>query len=128
MDTLFKDFFGTSGNAAPSEHWAPSVDLIDKKDRVLVRATLPGIKKEDLKLSLHENVLTLEGERKRESEHKDSEYYHCETCYGKFYRAMNLPVDVRAEGIEATYKDGILEVMVPKVEKATPKMIDIKGA
>ena len=105
--------------------WYPSVDVAENEHSYEVKAELPGLKKEDIKLSLEDNVLTLEGERKEESETKKKNVRISERAYGRFQRCFRLPKEVSAEGVKASYKDGILTVEIPKSEAAKPKLIDV---
>jgi len=106
--------------------WLPAVDLFEDKDHVVVKAELPGMKKEEIEISLHEGVLTLSGERKSEQKHKDAEVYRSERFEGRFQRTISLPAPVQADKVSATYKDGILTVTLPKTEEAKPKQIEVK--
>jgi len=106
--------------------WAPAVDMFDKEDKLVVRAELPGVKKEDIDVSIVGDTLTIRGERKVEEEVKDEDYYCCERAYGSFYRAISLPTDVETSKVEARYKDGVLEVTLPKAKEAKPEKIEVK--
>jgi HSP20 family protein len=107
------------------EGWFPAVDVYEDKDNLLVRAELPGMKKEDIEISLHEGFLTLSGERKGEAKQEGSETYRSERWLGRFHRTLNLPCAVVPDKIKATYADGILTVTLPKAEEAKPKQIEI---
>jgi HSP20 family protein len=100
--------------------------MFDRADKVVVKAELPGLKKEDIEISVAGGVLTIKGERKVEEEVKDEDYYCCERFRGTFYRAIQLPTDVETEKIEANYADGILEITLPKVPEVKPKKIEVK--
>jgi len=106
--------------------WKPDVDIKEKADEIIITAELPGMKKEDIKLTIHDNVLQICGEKKREAEEKDESYHRVERIYGSFSRTFTLPSLVEASKIEALFKDGILQITLPKSEKAKPKEIDIK--
>jgi HSP20 family protein len=106
--------------------WAPAVDLHEERDHLVLRAELPGMKKEDIDISLHGDVLTLSGERKEEKEYEKAETYRSERFLGKFQRIFTLPVAVDANKVQASYRDGILTVHLPKSEEAKPKQIDVK--
>ncbi len=106
---------------------APAVDLLDKKDAVVLRADLPGLDQKDIEVSVEEGLLTIRGERKGEEAVKEEDYYCCERWAGSFERSLTLPAGVDAEKIKATFKQGVLEVRLPKVEKAKGKKIEIKG-
>jgi HSP20 family protein len=106
---------------------APAVDLLDKKDAVILRADLPGLNQRDIEVNVEEGFLTIRGERKGEETVKEEDYYCCERWAGSFERSLALPSGVDAEKIRATFKQGVLEVRLPKVEKAKGKKIEIKG-
>jgi HSP20 family protein len=107
------------------EGWFPAVDVYEDKDNLVVRAELPGMKKEDIEISLHEGFLTLSGERQAEKNHEGSETYRSERWLGRFHRSVGLPCAVVPDKIKATYTDGILTVSLPKAEEAKPKQIPI---
>lgn len=105
--------------------WTPAFDVYEDKDNVYVRAELPGMRKEDIDLSLHNGSLSISGERKGEEQLKDAEVYRSERFFGRFQRTISLPTAVAADRIKAQYKDGILNVTLPKAEEAKPKHIDV---
>lgn len=109
-------------------NWNPPVDIFEEKDGLVLKAELPGMKKEDIEVRVENNVLTLQGERKRESETKEDGYHRSERAYGTFSRSFSLPTSVNTSKIGAEYKDGILSVSLPKAEEAKPKQIDVKVA
>ena len=108
--------------------WTPAFDVYEDKDNVYVRAELPGMKKEDIDLSLHNGSLSISGERKHEEKLKDAEVYRAERFFGRFQRTITLATRVAADKIKAQYKDGILSVTLPKAEEAKPKHIDVNVA
>lgn len=108
------------------EGWQPAVDVQEDKDNFSVKAEMPGMKREDIDVSLHQNTLVLSGERKREEERKDEGYYRSERYFGKFQRSIPLPQAVDAQKIEARYRDGVLTVKLPKSEQGKAKQIDVK--
>ena len=108
--------------------WSPLVDISEDDKEYLVKAELPDVKKEDIKLSVHDNVLSISGERKYEKEEKGKKYHRVERAYGSFLRSFTLPEDADASKIAAESKDGILKVHLPKSEKAKPKSIEVKVA
>jgi len=118
MPTLSRDLGLFSG-------WAPSLDLFQDKDNVFVKVELPGMKKEEIQISLHDGILTISGERKRQEKTGEGETFRSETYYGKFHRSVTLPTMVEANKVKATYKDGILTVTLPKAEEAKPKQIEV---
>jgi HSP20 family protein len=105
--------------------WPPAFDVYEDKDNVYVRAELPGMRKEDIDLSLHNGSLSISGERKSEEKLKEAEVYRAERFFGRFQRTIILPTPVAVDKIKAQYKDGILSVTLPKAEEAKPKHIDV---
>ena len=106
--------------------WTPALDMHEDKDNLYVRAELPGMKKEDIDLSLHDGCLSISGERKTEQKHEDAEIYRAERFFGRFQRTVTLPTPVAADKVKAQYQDGVLSVTLPKAEEAKPKHIDVK--
>jgi len=107
--------------------WTPLVDVCEDKDSVLVRADLPGLNKEDIDLSILGSTLTIKGEKKSESEVKEENYHRVERSYGLFQRSVQLPAEVDESKVEASYKDGVLEVKLPKKEAVKGKKVAIKA-
>lgn len=105
--------------------WTPALDVFENRDNLVVKAELPGMKKEDIEVSLHEGCLSISGERKNEQNHKDAEVYRSERFVGRFQRTVSLPSPVAADKIKAQYKDGVLTITLPKTEESKPKHIDI---
>ena len=106
--------------------WAPPVDIFEHHDDLVIRAEIPGVKKEDIDVRIENGVLTLHGERKQETELKEENAYRMERIYGTFTRGFTLPTTVDASKVRATCKDGVLEVTVPKAETAKPKKVEIQ--
>ncbi len=106
--------------------WAPLVDITEDAKEYLIKAELPEIKKEEVKLTVQDNVLSISGERKYEKEEKDKKYHRVERAYGSFLRSFTLPEDADGAKVSAEYKDGILTVHLPKSEKVKPKSIEVK--
>ena len=104
----------------------PAVDIEETDTEFLVKADLPEVKKEEIKVHVQEGVLTIEGERKQEKEEKGKRFHKIEREYGRFVRRFALPIEVNAEKVRAEFKDGVLSVAVPKAPALTPKMIDVK--
>ena len=127
INDLFDDTFGRprAYAKAPAGVWLPPVDILESKDAYLIRAELPGMKKEDFNVEVNDGTLTLTGERKYEEPASGVEYHRVERVAGKFSRSFYLPQTVKQDGIKATYRDGILEVHVPKAEEAKPRQIAI---
>jgi HSP20 family protein len=105
--------------------WTPALDVYEDGENVYVRAELPGMKREDIELSLHDGSLSLSGERKSEEKFNDAEVYRAERFFGRFQRTVTLPTPVATDKVKAQYKDGILTVTLPKAEEAKPKHIDV---
>ena len=105
--------------------WAPAIDIFDRGNNLVVKAELPGMKQEDIDVSVVGDTLTIKGERNAESEVKEENYYCNECSYGTFTRSMTLPSHVDSDRIEATYEDGVLEINLPKVPEVTEKKVRI---
>ncbi len=125
MEDWFRPVFWKT---APGEGaaWVPPIEMYEEKDKYVVKAELPGMKKDEIEVSITDNVLTIKGERKAEEEKKESNYYCCERYYGSFLRSINLPGNVDTKKISAGYKDGILEISLPKTEEEKEKKIEVK--
>jgi HSP20 family protein len=124
MDRLF-DFTYPSRDTGLFSGWSPSLDLYDDKDAFVVSVELPGMKKEEIDISLHDGVLTVSGERKHERENKEGQTFRSERYFGKFQRSVSLPASVDASSVKASYKDGILSISLPKAEEAKPRQISV---
>src|SRR5919202_4468484 len=107
--------------------WAPSVDIYENKDQIVLEAELPGMKQEDFDLSIENNVITLRGERKFEKTDESDNYHRVERSYGAFTRSFTLPQTVSGEGISAEYHNGVLRVTLPKREEVKARRIEIQG-
>jgi len=105
--------------------WSPAIDVFDSKDNILVKADIPGMAKDDINVSVHGDTLVIKGEKKQESETKEKDFVRTERYYGSFHRAVSLPAEVDANKVSATYKNGVLELTLPKKEEAKPKEITI---
>ena len=105
--------------------WSPTVDISETEDQYEVKAEIPGLKKEDIKLSVEDSVLTLSGERKVEKKSDKKNYHRLERAYGRFERSFRLPREVDSESIKASYKNGVLTVQIPKSEAIKPKEIAV---
>ena len=117
---------GEKKEAMTVAEWAPLVDITEDDKEYLIKAELPEVKKEDIKLTAHNDVLTITGERKYEKEEKGKKYHRVERAYGSFERSFTLPEDADEGKIAAEFKDGVLKVHLPKSEKAKPKSIEVK--
>jgi HSP20 family protein len=108
--------------------WAPAVDVQETEKEYLVKADLPEVRKEDVKVGIEDGILTLEGERKQEKEEKNKKFHRVERVYGKFVRRLALPMEIDAQKVAAEFKDGVLNIRLPKTETAKPRAIDVKVA
>jgi len=122
MSRLLDD--GKAGSAVEGQ-WAPSVDIRETEDALLVQAELPGIDKKDVKVEVHDGVLTLSGERRYEKDVKEENVHRVERAYGSFSRSFSLPSKIDGEKVEAHMKDGVLEVRLPKRESVRPRAVEI---
>ncbi len=123
FDSLFTDYDTESSFVA---QWAPRVDVMEHKDAFVIKAELPGVEKNNVKITLQENLLTIRGEKKQEKEEKDMNVHRVERAYGAFERSFSLPTTVKSDKIDASFRDGVLTVTLPKVEEAKPKEIEVK--
>ncbi len=125
---LFGDFFGPdrAGDETRFVRWAPRVDIVEENGNYELTADLPGLKKDDIKIEIHDNMLTLRGEKKIEEEKKEKSYRLAERCYGEFVRTFTLPENVNKDTIEAEFKDGVLKLTIPKTEQPKPAQIEVK--
>lgn len=105
--------------------WSPALDIHEDKENFVVKAELPGVKKEEVNVSFQDGCLTISGERKTETRSEDTEVYHTERFFGRFQRTVALPAAVAADKVKAQYRDGVLTITLPKTEEAKPKQIDI---
>jgi HSP20 family protein len=129
LHSVFNDLFDGTFDHTPARRslskWHPAVDVLEGKDAYLIRAELPGMKKEDIKVEIKDGNLVLSGETKSEKPADGVEYRHVERVAAKFWRSFTLPENAQQDGIQASYKDGILEVRVAKAEEAKPRQIEI---
>jgi HSP20 family protein len=112
-------------DAAPAD-WVPAVDITEQDDAYLVKMELPGVQKEDVKITLEANALTVRGEKKVEKESNKQNYHRVERSYGSFQRTFTLPSVVKSDKIDAVYKDGILSITLPKADEAKKVQIEVK--
>jgi HSP20 family protein len=127
IDDLFDSFFrGLDRPFAGYKAW-PAIDVAEEEDAIVVRAEIPGCKAEDIDISVYGNTLTISGEKKLSEEKKEKGYYHIESTYGSFRRELTLPNDVDQNKIDATCKDGVLSITLPKAEKSKAVKVKIKG-
>jgi HSP20 family protein len=104
----------------------PTLDIYEEKNDLVVKAEMPGMTKDEIEVTLSDSTLILKGEKKKEEEVKEKDYYRCEREYGSFLRTIDLPAEVKADGLKATFKDGVLEVRLPKSEEAKKKEIHVQ--
>jgi HSP20 family protein len=125
INRLFEAPFGDGGRESEFFGWAPPMDIYEDKDHLVVKAELPGMKKEDIDISLHQGSLLISGERKEESQSEASDTSRSERFFGRFQRSLELPKPVDPSRVTASYKDGILTVTLPKTEESKPKQIAV---
>lgn len=128
FEEAFIPFAFPTGENLAITTWAPSCDIYETNNEIVLKAELPGVKKEDLKVNLENNILTITGERKFEEETKRENYHRIEQSYGEFLRSFRLPTGIDAKMIAAEFKDGMLRVTLPKAEEAKPKAVEVKVA
>ena len=122
-----KPFLPATWRRFPLEErgWAPAIEVFEKGDKFIIKAEVPGMKEEDVDVSVVGDTLTIKGEKKAESEVKGDDYYCCERSYGSFFRSIALPSTVDTKKIEASYDNGVLEVTLPKAAEVKPKKVPI---
>ena len=126
MNRMFDTSLRRFGRPDFEGAFAPAVDVVEEKDKFLVKVDLPGLSKEDVSVTLQDSFLTIKGEKKHEAETKETNYYRRERVYGSFSRMIELPSTVDAKKIDAHFHDGVLHVLLPKTEEAKPKQIEVK--
>ncbi len=105
--------------------WAPLVDIYETNEDIVVKAEIPGMKKEDIEINITDNVLTIKGEKKQERKMQNEDYHRIECSYGTFQRSFSLPKAIKPDNVTASYKDGVLTITIPKAEEVKPKRIQI---
>ena len=131
MERRFEDAFGRTFPAIWRRHpeeercWVPPIEMFEKEDSYTLKAELPGMKKDEIDVSVTGDTLTIKGERKAETETREEDYYCCERSYGSFFRSITVPTAVDTGKIEANYQDGVLELILPKAPEVKPKKIDV---
>ena len=130
MNRLFNTVFETPapGNGGTLRRWIPAMDLMESGDHFVLRADLPGMSEEDVKIEFEDGTLTVSGERKAEHETKSEGYYRVERAFGTFSRSLTLPKGIDADGVTANFDRGVLEIRIPKPEESKPRRIEIGGA
>lgn len=127
VDDLFGSFFQGLDRPFGGRHAWPAIDVAEQDDAIVVRAEVPGCKADDIDISVYNNTLTITGEKKETKEQKDNGYYYSESSYGSFRRDMNLPAEVDRDKVEATCKDGVLSIKLPKAAQSKATKVQIKG-
>src|SRR5215217_28666 len=117
---------GQPQGSATATAWAPALDISERKDAYLVTVELPGVEADDLEITLEDGLLTIQGERHFAHDSSEQQFHRVERRYGAFRRSITLPAHVMAEGIQASCEDGVLQILVPKMEEATPKRIQVR--
>jgi HSP20 family protein len=125
MNRLFNTVFDSPQANGGLRRWVPAMDLVETPDHFVLRADLPGVSEEDVKIEVEDNVLTVSGDRKAEHESRDSGFYRMERAFGSFSRSLTLPKGVNADAVAASFDRGVLEVHIPKPEQAKPRRISI---
>jgi HSP20 family protein len=127
VNKLFNQSLAAGGRNALAEtgEWLPGVDIVEEKDRIVVSTDLPGLKQEEIAVEVADDILTIRGERKRETERKDGTVHRTERVYGTFLRSFSLPQTVDGARVGAEYKNGVLTVTLPKREEVRPRQIKV---
>jgi HSP20 family protein len=130
MDRLLNDVFTTRhpGREAATQEWAPPIEMFETEQGVVVRAELPNIDPKQIEITVTNDTMTLRGETRHEEEHKERNYHRREIRYGSFSRTLALPTAVNSTEAKATYRDGVLEVMLPKPERVKPASVKVQVA
>ena len=126
MNRVFDRAFGQTTRDQGGRAWAPALDIAERPDAYVVTVEVPGVKPEELEITLEGGVLTISGERRFVNETKEQQYHRVERRYGAFRRSITLPARVSADAIDASFADGVLQVVVPKAEEAKPKRIEVR--
>lgn len=135
MERMFDDFFGRRLRPLWGERWwpgrtmdvsVPAIDLYEDKDEIVAKVDLPGLEKDDIQVNISGNVLTIKGEKKKEEEIRNENYYCSERSYGSFMRSVDLPQEAHTEKARASFKNGVLEIRLPKTEEAKRKETKVK--
>jgi HSP20 family protein len=126
INQLFDASFTTPREEVALKAWTPAVDVYEDENAFLIKLELPEVSRDDVKVGLNENTLSISGERRVENEDKRENYHRVERSYGQFFRSFTLPPNVNTEAINAQFKDGVLRLTLPKREEAKPKQIEVK--
>jgi len=129
MNRLFDNLFqpeNADDFPLAASAWSPAVDIAESDAAFVVKMELPGVAKEDVRITMEQNILTVKGEKKQEKESKTPDYHRVERSYGSFQRSFTLPSTVTADRVDASFRDGILSITLPKAEASRPKEIEVK--
>ncbi len=127
MDDLVSSFFGGRPAIWSEREVWPPLDISEDENNIMVKAEVPGCRAEDIDISVQGNILSISGEKRQEKQEQEKGYFYAERSYGTFRRDLTLPSEVESSKIDASYKDGILSIKMPKSEKAKPTKIKVKG-
>jgi len=125
VNRLFDTFVGRPTGSAAAARWLPAVDMHETKDDLVLTVEVPGVREKDVTVSITGDLLSIKGERRWEDESKDQKFLHVERAYGQFERLVQLPMAVQADKVKATYRDGVLQITLPKAEELKPREIKI---
>lgn len=126
INRLFEGSLANTSQQTAINTWTPTVDIYENENEFLIKTELPEVGREEVKVNLDNNVLSISGERRLEYEDKRDGYHRVERSYGQFFRSFSLPPNVNTEAIKADFKDGVLRLTLPKKEEAKPKQIQVK--
>ncbi|MGQ9645184.1 MAG: Hsp20/alpha crystallin family protein [Thermodesulfobacteriota bacterium] len=126
MDRLWDSFFERGPRTWETGEWSPSLDVAETKNDLIIKAEVPGVDPKDIDISLSDGVLTIKGEKKQEREEREGDYHITERSFGSYMRAIELPTEVQSDKVEASYKNGVLKITLPKSEEAKKRQIRIK--
>jgi HSP20 family protein len=126
VDRLFDAFLGQADREG--RRWVPPVDLVEAEDHFVLKADLPGLTQDDVSIEVQDGTLSISGERKAEHEQRERGWYRIERSFGSFSRSLTLPEGVNPDGIKAEFRDGVLEVRIPKPEERKPRRIEISAS
>ena len=125
FDSFFRPGWQEESDLVPSA-WSPATDIVERNNAFVLKVELPGLSKDDLTVTIQDNMLKIRGEKKQETEEKEPSHHRIERSYGAFQRCFTLGQAIRSDEIDASFKDGILTLTVPKAEEAKTKEIDVK--
>jgi len=125
VNRLFDSFLGRPAVSSSTRAWLPAVDMHETQDDLVLNVELPGVSEKDVTVSITGDLLSIRGERRWDDEAKDRQYLHTERAYGEFERLVQLPMAVQADKVKASYRDGVLQITLPKAEELKPRQIKI---